>query len=345
MRINEKLGRDLTLRTYVITRFLLTIPMLFLLVTVVFIVLRVIPGNPIRAMYGELVTPEFLEEMTKKLGLDKPIHLQYVDYWARLIKGDFGVSIWSSRPVIEELSYAFPVTLEVSIAAMILSIVAGMPLGVISALKRDRFHDYLIRFFSLAGFALPIFFLGMILQFVLGLQYPLFPIQGRYGTRLELPYITGFATIDTLITGNFSGFLDVLAHLFLPALGMAWHISALISRISRANMIETLGEDYILTARAKGVRERAVIYKHAFRNAILPVFTVIGIYFALLLGGAVLTESIFSLPGMGLLLIDSIFRRDYPVIQGCIVVYAIAVVVVTTIVDIVYAFLDPRIRY
>jgi len=319
--------------------------MMLILLTLIFITMRVIPGDPIKAMYGEKITEEFVLNMRKQLGLDKPMYLQYVDFMNGVFTGNLGKSFWTNRAVLEHISYAFPVTIELTIAGMALSILIGIPLGVVSALKKNKVPDYLIRVFSLAGFSMPVFFLGQILQYELGVQLQWFPIQGRYNPSLTPPLITHFITIDSLLTGNFNVFLDSLSHLLLPALVLASWISALISRISRANMLEVLNEDYILTARAKGLREIIVISKHAFRNAILPLFTIAGLCFALLLGGAVLTESVFSLEGMGKLLIDAVFRRDYPIIQGCVVVFALSVVVITTVVDIVYAFLDPRVKF
>jgi len=330
---------------YIVTRISLAILMLFLLLTVVFIVMHIIPGDPIRAIYGSKVSEEFVQKLKIKFGLDKPLHIQFIDYFLNIFRGNLGTSIYSNRPVTVEIAYAFPVTLELTTFGMGLSIILGIPLGVISALKRNKLPDYTIRIFSLLGYSLPVFLLGQILQFTLGKQLILFPIAGRYNPRLSIPSITHSVLIDAIITGNLSGFIDALHHLFLPSLSLAVYGASVICRISRANMIEVLQEDYILTARSKGLKERVVIYKHALRNAILPVFTITGLWFAILLGGAVLIESIFSLPGMGKLLMDSVFRRDYMVIQGCAVVTAIAVVTVTTIVDIFYAILDPRIQY
>jgi peptide/nickel transport system permease protein len=319
--------------------------MLFILLTAVFVVINVVPGDPLRAIYGSKVSEDFIQKMREQLGLNKPLHLQYVDYWVRILQGNLGTSIFSLRPVTVEISYAFPVTLELTTLGMLLSTVVGLPLGVLCALRKYKLSDFLIRLLSLAGYSLPIFILGQILQYVFAGQFSLFPVQGRCSPKIDLTYITHFGVLDSLITGNFAAALDCLSHLFLPCVSLAVSGATVIARISRANMIETLDEDYILMARAKGLRERTVIYKHALRSAILPVFTIIGLWFAFLLGGAVIIETVFSLPGMGKLLLESINRRDYPVIQGCVIVYAVSVVVVTTIVDILYAFLDPRIRY
>lgn len=335
----------MTIKKYVVTRILAAIPMWLLLITTVFIVMHVIPGDPIKVLYGERITPEKHAELLHELGLDRPIHIQFFDYMNGLFHGDLGMSVHYRRPVIDYILKAFPCTLEFTIASMLMSLLVGIPLGIIGALKRNKVPDRLIGFFSLVSWALPIFFLGMLVQLGLAVGLPIFPLQGRSNPTHTIHYITGFATIDTLIIGDFGGFLDVLGHLFLPALTLTIAIAASISRISRANMIEVMGEDYILAARAKGLTESKVVYKHAFRNAILPIFTITGMYFALLLGGSVLTETIFSLPGMGKLLVDSIFRRDYSMIQGCVVIYATAVMAITTIIDIVYVFLDPRIRY
>lgn len=330
---------------YIARRVLLAILMLFFLLTIVFIVMHVIPGDPVRAIYGSKVSEEFVQMLRVKFSLDKPLHIQFINYFLNIFRGDLGVSIHTNRPVVVEIAYAFPVTLELTTFGMALSAIMGIPLGVISALKRDKLPDYSIRIFTILGYSLPVFMLGQILQFILGKQLSLFPIAGRYNPRQTIPSITHSVIIDTIITGDLYGLVDSLHHLFLPSLSLAVYGASIICRISRANMIEVLQEDYILTARAKGLKERIIIYKHALRNAILPVFTIVGLWFAILLGGSVLIENIFSLPGMGKLLMDSIFRRDYMVIQGCVVMTAIAVVVVTTIVDIFYAILNPRIRY
>ena len=319
--------------------------MLFFTSTIVFFVMHVIPGDPIRAVVGAKAPDWYVEELRYKLGLDKPIHIQYVDYLRNLLRGDLGDSIYSHRPVTYELRYAFPATLELTTAATILSVAVGIPLGVISARNREKPIDFGIRILSLIGFSIPIFWLGLIFQLVFGVYLGILPIEGRYSAILKPTRITGLATLDSILTGNFTALIDSLLHLVLPSVALATFVGTVVSRISRANMIETLNEDYITTARAKGLSESAIIYKHALRNAILPVITVIGMYYALLLGGAVITETIFSFPGMGKLLLDSVLRRDYPMIQGCIIGFALVVLIVTTVIDILYAFLDPRVRF
>lgn len=336
----------MSLKSYVITRILMTIPMTFLLLTAVFMVMHVLPGDPVRALLGFQVPEDIIQAQRHLLGLDKPLSEQYFDYLRNvIIHRDLGISVFTRRPVTDLIKEAFPATLELTVVGMLFAIVLGFPTGIYGALKRDKLPDYVIRLIFLAGFSIPIFWLGMIFQYFFGLKLGWFPVMGRYSPLETAPTITRFATLDSLLRLDLGAFFDTLLHLVMPSLALSIYVSALLSRIIRANMIETLGDDYILTARAKGLTERGVYTKHALPNAILPVFTAIGLYFAILLGGAILTETVFSIPGMGTLLINGVMNRDYAVIQGCISVYVIAIVVITTFIDCMYAFLDPRIRF
>jgi peptide/nickel transport system permease protein len=329
--------------SYVIARLIIAVPMVLLLLTLVFVVMHIIPGDPVRAMYGTRVSEEFARALRHEMGLDKPLYSQYIDYVLGIFTGNLGMSMWSKRPVISEVLSAFPVTLELTILGMILSVIIGLSLGVACALKRDTVFDHVVRFLSLAGYCVPVFVTGLLEQFIFGVVLHVLPVQGRFNPLTAPPLVTNFAIIDSLLTGNIMVFWDSLTHLVLPALGLAIWWAGLVARVSRASMIETLGEDYIMAARAKGLAETAVISRHALKNAILPVVTLTGICFAVLLGGEMLTETIFSIPGMGRLMINAVFRRDFLVIQGCITFYAISAVVVGTIVDVLYTFLDPRV--
>lgn len=317
--------------------------MLLILLTVVFFLLHILPGDPAREMLGEHALPSQVDALRHYLGLDKPLYVQYVDFMTNMFHGNLGSSFYSGETTVNELLYALPCTMELSISALVLSVIIGLPLGMAGALKKGKVPDFVIRIFSLGSFSIPIFWLAVMLQVYVALHTGILPIQGRNSFMLSPPRITGFVTLDSILTGKWSSLIDSLAHLLLPSVAISFFYSAIISRVSRANMIETLREDYILVARAKGLTENKIVYKHAFRNAMLPVFTIIGMQFAELIGGAIVTETVFNLPGMGSLLMQSIFRRDYPVIQGCVAAYAISIVVVTTIVDCIYGFLDPRV--
>ena len=334
------------LKLYIMKRVLLGIPMLFILLTVLFVILHIMPGDPVEALYGEKGSPEFLEEMRHRLGLDKPLLNQYFDYFSGLLSGNLGYSIHSGRPVIHEIIRTWPVTLQYCILTTLFSIFLGLFLGIISALKKEKIHDFIIRGISLVAFSLPAFWLGLLLQFVFCLRTGLFPLGGIQSLNLETPpSITGVILVDSLLTGNMVAFVDVLRHLVLPSIALAAQFVAVTCRVSRANIVETLGEDYITTARAKGASETVVLYRHALKNAILPVMTIWAWSFAGLLGGSIIIEKIFTLPGMGSLLFTGIMYRDYPLIQGILIFFAIITMVVSVILDVVYALLDPRIRY
>lgn len=336
----------MSLKIYVATRVLLAIPMLFIIITSLFVVLRVIPGDPIEALYGEKASQEVLDEIRHRLGFDKPLLTQYTEYLSSLLYGDLGISLKSGKPVTYEIGRTWSVTVQYCILTMLLTIITGLPLGIVSALKKNRIHDFVIRILSLLAFSLPVFWLGLLLQFVFGLKLGWFPLGGLHSSALVFKAdISGIALLDSLLKGNIPAFVDVLHHLVLPCIALSVQYVAVTCRISRANIIETLDEDYILTARAKGLREIDVLSKHALRNAILPIITIWGWTFTALLGGSVIIERIFSLPGMGNLLFTAITYRDFSLIQGVLVFFAILTLVTSVIIDVVYAILDPRIRY
>ena len=331
------------LQYYLLRRLLLAIPMFLIVVSAVFVVMHIIPGDPVRAMLGERAPAEAVEALRHTLGLDKPIYLQYSGYLWNLVRGDLGTSLFTLRPVSVEVLYAFPVTFELVTVSMLVSTAIGIPLGIYSAIKRGRIADFVIRAVSLLGFSVPVFWLALMLQWYFGRALNILPLESRLSFSTQLTRITGVVILDSILTMNFAALIDGLAHLVMPAIALSAIMVPLISRVTRSNMIEVMGEDYMVTAKSKGLSASKVIYKHAFRNAILPIFTVVGVYYALGMGGAVLTETIFNFPGMGKLLLDSIARRDYLLIQGCVTMYAIAIIIITTLIDVIYAFLDPRV--
>lgn len=302
---------------YVIRRLLLTVPVLVGVSLLVFSMIRLVPGDPAVAIAGVQATPQFIEQVRTRYRLDEPIPVQYVYFVRDVLRGDLGRSIFSRRPVSVELSERFPRTIELTVAAMAIATLIGIAAGIVSATRRYSFFDNASMLVALVGVAAPVFWLALMLQLVFSVTLGWLPSTGR-GT---------------------------LMHLILPALTLGMASAGLIARITRSSMLEVLRQDYITTARAKGLSEKVVVYKHAFKNALIPVVTVMGLQFGILLGGAVLTETVFAWPGVGRLLVDSILARDYPVVQGTVLVLAFTFVMINLAVDIIYAFLDPRISY
>jgi len=310
----------------------------------VFLMLRLIPGDPAQLLLGELASPSDMARIRQQLGLDASYPYQYLIYLKNLFQGDLGVSIRSRTPVSEEMWVHFLATAELSLAAMIISSMIGILAGVISSVRRQSIFDYTSMVLALAGVSMPIFWLGLMLMYLFSVKWGLLPMMGRFTMGLEPASLTGLVVLDSLLTGNFQLFANSLKHLLLPAVTLATIPMAIIARMSRSSMLEVMSKDYIRTARAKGLSQQTVIFKHALKNAFLPIVTVIGLNFGLLLGGAVLTETVFSCPGLGWYVVDSLLARDYPAVQGCILFFALIMVVVNLIVDILYFYLDPRLR-
>jgi peptide/nickel transport system permease protein len=320
--------------------------MLLITLTALFLILRVIPGDPVEALYGEKAPQQVLDQIRHELGLNKPLFVQYIEYMSNFFSGDLGTSLKSGKAVIYEIGRTWIVTVQYCLLTVLFTIIVGLPLGIISAFKREKVPDFVIRIASLIAFSLPVFWLGLLLQFIFGLKLGWFPLGGLHSPNLDFnANITGIALLDSLLQGNISAFADILSHLILPSITLSVQYAAVTCRISRANIIQTLDEDYIIAARAKGLREITVLYKHALRNALLPVITIWAWTFAALLGGSIIIEQIFSLPGMGSLLYTAIIYRDFPLIQGVLAFFAVITSVISVIIDIVYAILDPRIRY
>lgn len=331
---------------YVINRVLLTIPMLFVLLVIIFLVLRVMPGDPCLAMLGgRNVGAERIDQCRVEHGFDEPIYVEFVDYLGNIVQGDFGESLRTGRPVIQEIFLKFPATLELAIFGMILATFMGITSGMIGATHSDRPLDHMMRVFNIGAFSIPIFWMGLIFLMVLAVPLDFFPTGTRLSSDVSLQRITGFHVIDSIVQGNWAALGSALKHLILPGITLGLILSGFIGRMTRANMLEVLGQDYIRTARAKGLAQRVVNNKHALRNALIPVTTVVGLEFALLMSGAVLTETVFSWPGMARYLLVSINARDFLAIQGTIVFIAIFIMTINMLVDIAYSFLDPRVRY
>lgn len=334
-----------SLKAYVITRALLTIPMVLILLTVIFFLLRILPGDPIRAMYGPKIPEDVAREIMHAWGLDKPWHLQYIDYLLGLLHGDLGISYRTKRPVWDEIMTYFPATLELSIFSMAIAVLFGALFGMLSAYRRGSTLDTAVRLLAISIYAVPIFWLGLMLQLAVLMSNTPIPISSRISPLREPARITGLYVLDSILTCDVGALVDSLSHLALPSLTLGLVLSGAILRLTRSNMLETLTADYVLAARARGIREFRVVFMYAFRNAIIPVVTMAGMLFALLMAGAVLTENTFNWPGIGTYLVTCIANRDYPAIQGTVTFIAVLVAIVNLITDIVNAVLDPRIRY
>ena len=332
---------------FLIKRVLLTIPTFIALMFVTFVAIRMVPGDPIEVHTGERgIDPVRLEMLRKQLGLDQPVWKQFLDYGGGVLQGDLGISLATHETVMREFLTLFPATIELSLAAMIFAIVIGIPSGVMAAVKRGGIFDQTMMALSVTGFSMPIFWWGLLLIMLVAGHWGFLPVSGRIDLILyDIKPITGFMLIDTLIVNNWAAFRDALRHLVLPMIVLGTIPLAIVSRMTRSSMLEVLGEDYVRTARAKGLSEFRVKGIHALRNALIPVVTVIGLSVSALLGGAVLTETIFSWPGIGKWVIESVNRRDYPALQGGVMLIAMIVMFVNLVVDLLYAVIQPRILH
>lgn len=331
--------------SYTIRRLFMLIPVLFGMSIIVFSIVRFIPGDPAQTILGTKATREAIENLRESLGLDQPFFVQYVSYVKDLLTGDLGISIRTNSPINDEIWTALAATAELTIVAMIFAVVVGLNAGILSAWFRNTWFDYVMMVIALIGISMPIFWLGLMLQWQFAVELGWLPTTGRENIRDPIDAITHFFLIDTFIHGNFSQFMAAVRHLLLPALALGTIPMAMIARMTRSSMLEVMGSDYIRTARAKGQKMFWVVYRHALKNAFIPIITVIGFESGLLLGGAILTETIFGWPGIGRYIYDAIQSRDYPVIQSGILVIATIFVIINLIVDLLYAVLDPRIKY
>jgi peptide/nickel transport system permease protein len=329
---------------YLIRRLVHLLIILFGVSVLVFLMLRMIPGDPAQLLLGEFASPEELAGLRSQLGLDKSLPAQYWIYLKNILQGDLGVSVRTNVPVLQEITVRLLATLELSLAAMLIATVLGVAAGVVSAVRQYSVFDYASMFLALIGVSMPIFWLGLMLIYLLSVKFPVLPMMGRLSMGLDVDSVTGLVVVDSLIAGNLEAFVDSLRHLLLPALTLATIPTAIVARITRSSMLEVQNQDYVRTARAKGLSNLVVILRHTLRNAFLPVVTVLGLNLGLLLGGAVLTETIFSWPGLGRYVVNSLMARDYAAVQGCILIFAGLMVLINLLVDFLYVILDPRIR-
>ena len=333
------------MRRYAIRRGLTIVPVLLGVSLLVFSFIHLIPGDPALTMLGERATPEKVAEVRARLGLDRPIWQQYVLYIGKALRGDLGVSIIRGDPVASDLLRRFPATVELATAAIVVAIALGIPIGVASAVWRNSLLDSLARLGALTGVSMPIFWLGLVLAWFFGVQLRILPTGFRLSSGTAFVPWTNFVILDALLQGDGPALADAVRHLILPALALATIPLAVIARMTRASMLEVLSREYIRTAEAKGLSRRVVILRHALRNALLPVLTVVGLQVGRLLAGAILTETIFSWPGIGLWVYESIESRDYAIVQGVSLFIAVIVVGVNLLTDVLYAAVDPRIKY
>lgn len=332
---------------YIFHRILNLIPVLLGITVLVFLFLHLIPGDPAVVLLGSRATPDQIAALRDRMGLNEPLFLQYFKFLGHLLKLDLGQSIFTGFPIVEEVKIRWPATFELSVAAMLIAIAFGIPSGVLAAIRRNSLLDNALMTGSLLGVSVPVYWLGLLLVYLFAVNLHWLPPGDRISIEAGAQFqpITGFFVVDAILQGNIGALKDILAHLALPALTLSTIPLAILARITRSAMLDVLSQDYIRTARAKGLREFWVIGKHALKNAMLPVVTIVGLEFGTLLGGAILTETIFSWPGIGKWIYDGILARDYPVVQGGIIVVAITFVVINLLVDLSYALLDPRVQF
>ncbi|MEZ4705617.1 MAG: ABC transporter permease [Caldilineaceae bacterium] len=330
---------------YIARRLIALIPVMLGVSLVVFMLIRLIPGDPVIVMLGDRARPEDIERVREEMGFNRPIYVQYAEWMGRIARGDLGTSIINRTEVMDELKYRLSATIEMIVTGMIIGVIIGVSIGIISALRRNSWIDLTATFGALIGVSMPIYWLALILIYALAVNRQILPPSARIDANLDVTRHTGFMLIDTLLMGDLRLFRNALWHLILPSFVLSTVIMPILARLTRASMLEVMRQDYVRTAEAKGLRPRTVVIRHALKNALLPIVTVVGLQLGGLLGGALLTETIFSWPGMGLWTYRAILSRDYPIVQGAVLVSATIYVVVNLLVDISYAYLDPRIRY
>ncbi|UCE00396.1 MAG: ABC transporter permease [Chloroflexota bacterium] len=335
-------------RNFLITRLLLTIPMVLILITFVFVIMRILPGDPIRSQLGPRVSAEQADRIAERLGLNRPLYIQYFDFLWKTVTLDFGTALTQGeRPIRQELSEKLPATIELTIPAMTFTAIFGIFFGAFAARRRKKPEDFGIRLFSIIIYSIPIFFLGLIFQIIFSVRLNILPLAGRMNPLLLVNFnsITNFYVLDAILTRNWPALLSALKHLVLPALTLGLALTGVFIRLTRVNMIEMLQADFITAGRARGLPERRLAYRHALRNTFIPILTLIGLQLAILMAGAVLTETTFSWPGIGRYLVTRIQLRDYTAVQSTIAVFAVFVAGISLAMDVLYAFVDPRIRY
>ena len=329
---------------FFVRRLISLLPVLLIVLVIVFSLVRLIPGDPAITLLGPGATDIQIAALREQLNLDQPVHLQFWSYFAGLFQGDLGVSLKSGKPVLDEILLRLPATLEISVAALLVAIVIGTPIGVISATRANSPLDHGIRVALLTGVSTPAFLLALMLQLIFATWLGWLPVSGRISSYYFFDSVTGFVIVDAWLSGESGAVWSAISHMVLPVTVLAAFLAATLARFVRASMLEALDEDFVRTARAKGLSRREVIYTHALRNSMLPAITVVGLKFAEMLGGAILTETIFSWPGIGRYMFEAIRNRDYPVIQGATLVFAVLFMLTSLLVDMLYALLDPRVR-
>jgi dipeptide transport system permease protein len=331
---------------FILTRVSLVIPTFIGITLLTFFIIRLIPGDPIELLAGEHgIDPVRHELLRHQFGFDRPVLVQYADYVGKILHGDLGSSLSTRQPVLTEFSELFPATIELSVSAMLFAVIFGLPAGILAATRRGRFLDHSVMGTALVGYSMPIFWWGLLLILFFSVFLEWTPVSGRIDVLYDFPSITGFMLIDSLLSGQQGAFTSVLSHLILPTIVLGTIPLAVIARMTRSSMLEVLNEDYIRTAKAKGLSPPRVVWIHALRNALIPVITVIGLQVGTLMGGAILTEHVFSWPGVGHWLIESIARRDYPILQTGVLLIASVVILVNLMVDLLYGLINPRIRH
>jgi dipeptide transport system permease protein len=333
---------------FIATRLGLLIPTFLGVTLCAFFFIRLIPGDPIEVRAGERgVSPERHAQLMKDMGLDRPLHEQYIDFIGELLEGDLGTSYATHKPVMDEFLALFPATVELAFFAMVFAVVIGLPAGILAARRRGSIFDHTVMGISLTGYSMPIFWWGLLLVMVFSNPNLLgwTPVSGRIELKYFIRPETGFLTVDTLLQGNWDAFVSALRHLILPSIVLGTVPLAVVARQTRSAMLEVLGEDYVRTARAKGLSPRRIVWVHALRNALIPVITVIGLQVGLLMAGAILTETVFSWPGVGKWVLEAIRRRDYITVQAALLLIATLIMLVNLFVDLLYGWINPRIRH
>jgi dipeptide transport system permease protein len=331
---------------FALVRIGLVIPTFVGLTLVAFFLIRLVPGDPIETMAGERgIGAARHEQLRREFGLDQPVLVQYGRYIVRVLYGDLGRSIVTRASVLSEFATLFPATVELSVCAMLLALALGLPAGILAAIRRNSLLDHGVMGLALTGYSMPIFWWGLLLMMLFSVKLDLTPVSGRIGDAYYIEPVTGFLLVDTLLSDDKGAFASALSHLVLPAIVLGTVPLAVIARMTRSAMLEVLGEDHIRTARAKGLPEYRVVLVHALRNALIPIVTVVGLQVGLLFTGAILTESLFSWPGVGKWLVEAIGRRDYPVLQGGTLLIGTAVMMINLLVDLTYGMINPRIRH
>jgi len=331
---------------YLLRRLVLTLPVLLGVTIIVFTIMHVIPGDPVQVMFaGTGATEEQLTAMRHALGLDRPLPVQYADYVARAVRGDFGQSIHFKQPVLSLILERMPATIELAVAGLLVALAIAFPVGILSALKRNTLIDYVAMTGATLGISLPTFWVGILVIMIFAVNLGWLPGSGRVDYGVHLERVTGFLVFDSILPGNLPALKDTLAHLVLPAGSLGIAVATFTTRLMRSSMLEVIGQDYVVTARAKGLGERVIITRHVLRNALIPVVTLVGVQMGGLLGGAVISETIFAWPGIGRLVIQAIYNRDFLLVQGVVLFFALISIVINLLTDIVYVWIDPRISH